>query len=133
MARPDSRLLHLAGDHVGNPRSTDAGASGIQEQGSGGAAVWSLVEPGTKGLYCAVPEGTGAVFAAFTAQCDHWDGIKSKVADVEVNDLLHARAGVVKEEKQSTIASVICRDGPDQRDDLGVVEIPDLGALEACR
>jgi hypothetical protein len=116
---------------MSDPRSADAYASRTQEQRSGGIGIWSHIEPGTDGLDGAVPEGTCAVLAALPAQCNHGDGLKSKVADIEIDDLLHASTGVVQEEKQGAVAPMISGDGLDQSDDLCVFEVPDLWALEA--
>ena len=94
----------------------------------------ALIEPCLEGIDGSRPQGAGALLAAFALERNDRNRIQTEIADIEVNDLLDAGAGVVKEQQERTIAtSLNGSDGSHQLQDFFVFKIVDGRVLETGR
>ena len=92
----------------------------------------ALLNPYLKGVKRPGPQRAGPLFATLSAEGDQSNGIASKIADVEVDELLDAGSGVVEKQQQRPVATTGDRiDGREESEDFVVVEVLDLRILEA--
>ena len=92
------------------------------------------LKPRVHGADGSLPEWTRALFAPLAAQAHEGESGIVQVLDVEVDDLLDARASIVEEEKECPVALPTGgSDGVEQLDGLILVEIGRFGVFDACR
>ena len=115
---------------VGDARATETTAAGIEKQRA--FLVVALLKPCLEGIERPGPQRAGPLFATFTAEGDQSNGIASKIADVEVDELLDTGSGVVEQQQQRPVAATGDRvDGLEESEDFVVVEVLDLWMFEA--
>src|SRR5262249_33592317 len=125
--------LDLSCEDVSDSGSADSRTAGVEEERRGRVDSGALCEPGAQSVGRTRPEGAGALLAALTAESDQRNGIESDVTDVEVDHLLNASAGVVEEQEEGVVASLVGWDRLDQADDFGIVEVSGFKSVEASR
>lgn len=117
---------------VGDARTAEAASLGVQEERPVGGAA--LSEPCFEGVDGSRPQGAGALLTTFALERDHRNRVQADIADIEVNDLLDAGAGVVKyQEERAIAASFSGSNGPHQLQDFVVLKVVDLWVLETGR